>query len=151
MRANIQKVESPSLFRCRFLAPCLEITLLGVVIAMAAAVRRGGLCPALRLVNRVVVINLLARCELKGEIVMALTGLSPYKPPIEQSLPCTCKTRYVIFTGGSDFDQAACEAARERASQMNAQFADARTIPFAQCRCGAILDFTTMDSCESVM
>ncbi len=41
--------------------------------------------------------------------------------------------------------------ARERASNMNAQFVDARIAPFMQCRCGALLDFTTMDSCELVM
>ena len=62
-----------------------------------------------------------------------------------------CGLRYVVFTGGSDFDQAACEAARERASNMNAQFVDVRIVPFMQCRCGALLDFTAMDSCERVM
>lgn len=57
----------------------------------------------------------------------------------------------MVFTGGSDFDRAACEAARDRASQMNAQFIDARIVPFMKCRCGALLDFTTMDSGELVM
>ena len=82
---------------------------------------------------------------------MAITGLPTYKPPIEQSLRCVCGLRYVVFTGGCDFDQAACEAARDRASQMNAQFVDTRIVPFMQCRCGALLDFTTFDSCELVM
>ena len=80
-----------------------------------------------------------------------ITGLPPLVAPIEQSLRCVCGQRYVIFIGGSDFDQAACAAARDRASQMNAQFVDARIVPFMQCRCGALLDFTTMDSCETVM
>jgi hypothetical protein len=78
---------------------------------------------------------------------MGLTGPPPYKPPIEQSVRCVCGLRYVVFIGGSDFDQ----AARDRASQMNAQFVDARIIPFMQCRCGALLDFTSMDSCELVI
>ena len=80
-----------------------------------------------------------------------ITGFPDYRPPIEQSLRCVCGLRYVVFTGGSDFDQAACEAARDRASQINAQFVDARTVPFMQCRCGALLDFTNMDFCEMVM
>ena len=62
-----------------------------------------------------------------------------------------CGLRYVVFIGGSDFDQAACYAERDRTSQMTAQFVDARIVPFMQCRCGASLDFTAMDSCELVM
>ena len=80
-----------------------------------------------------------------------ISGIPEYKSPIEQSIRCACGLRYVVFTGGSDFDQAACEAARDRASQMNAEFVDARIVPFIQCRCGALLDFATMDSCELVM
>lgn len=80
-----------------------------------------------------------------------ITGLPDYRAPIEQSLRCVCGLRYVVFTGGSDFDKAACDAARDRASQMNAQFVDARIVPFMQCRCGALLDFTAMDSRELVM
>ena len=80
-----------------------------------------------------------------------ITGLPPLVTPVEQLLRCVCGLRYVVFMGGSDFDQAACEAARDRASQINAQFVDARIVPFMQCRCGALLDFTTMDSCELVM
>ena len=80
-----------------------------------------------------------------------ITGLPDYSAPIEQSLRCVCGLRYVVFIGGSDFDRAACEAARDRASQMNAQFVDARIVPFMQCRCGALLDFTTMESCGLVM
>ena len=80
-----------------------------------------------------------------------ITRLTPLIAPIEQSLRCVCGLRYVVFTGGSGFDHAACEAARDRASQMNAQFVDARIVPFMRCRCGALLEFTTMDSCELVM
>ena len=82
---------------------------------------------------------------------MALVGIPEYRSPIEQNIRCVCGLRYVVFMGGSDFDQAACAAARDRASQMNAQFVDARIIPFMQCRCRAWLDFTTMDWCELVM
>jgi hypothetical protein len=80
-----------------------------------------------------------------------ITGLPPLVAPIEQSIRCVYGLRYVVFIGGSDFDQAACEAARDRASQMNAQFVDARIVPFMQCRCGDLLDFTAMDSCELLM
>ena len=82
---------------------------------------------------------------------MAITGLPDYSPPIEQSIRCVCGLRYVISIGGSDFDQAACEAARDRAKAIGAQFVDARIVPLMQCRCGTLLDFTTMDSCELVM
>jgi hypothetical protein len=80
-----------------------------------------------------------------------ITGLPPLVAPTEQSVRCVCGLRYVVFIGGCDFDQAACEAARDRAAQMNAQFVDARIVPFIQCRCGVLLDFATMDSCELVM
>jgi hypothetical protein len=80
-----------------------------------------------------------------------ITGLPPLVAPIEQSIRCVCGLRYVVFTGGSDFDDRAMNAARERASNMNAQFVDARIVPFMQCRCGAFLDFFTVDSCDLVM
>ena len=80
-----------------------------------------------------------------------LEGIPDYRPPIEQSLRCLCGLRYVVFTGGSAFDSAACEAAKGRAQGMDAQFIDARIVPFMQCRCGASIDFTTRDSCELVM
>ena len=80
-----------------------------------------------------------------------ITGLPPLVTPIEQSIRCVCGLRYVVFTDSSDFDQAACEAAKSRAQAMGAQFVDARIVPFMHCRCGALLDFTTMDSCELVM
>ena len=82
---------------------------------------------------------------------MALIGLPPLVTPVEQSLRCSCGLRYVVFTGGCDFDQAACEAAKGRAQAMGAQFVDAKIVPFMQCRCGALLDFTAMDSGELVM
>ena len=80
-----------------------------------------------------------------------ITGLPDYLAPIEQSIRCVCGLRYVVFIGGSDFDRAACEAAKDRAQAMGAQFVDARIVPFMQCRCGALLDFTSMDSLELVM
>ena len=82
---------------------------------------------------------------------MAITGLPDYSLPIEQSIRCVCGLRYVVFIGGSDFDQRASEAAKGRAQAMNAQFVDGRVVPFMQCRCGVLLNFTTMDSCEMVM
>lgn len=75
-----------------------------------------------------------------------ITGLPPFVAPIEQSLRCVCGLRYVVFIGGCDFDQAACEAAKGRAQAMGAQFIDARIVPFMQCRCGALLDFSATDS-----
>ena len=78
-------------------------------------------------------------------------GLPPLAAPIGQSIRCVCGLRYVIFIGGSDFDQAACDGARGRAQAMNAQFVDARIVPFMQCGCGALLDFAAMDSGELVM
>jgi hypothetical protein len=80
-----------------------------------------------------------------------ITGLPPLVAPVEQSLRCVCGLRYVVFIGGSDFEQEACEAAKDRAQAMGAQFVDTRIVPFMQCRCGILLDFTTMDSCELVM
>jgi hypothetical protein len=52
----------------------------------------------------------------------------------------------VVFIGGSDFDQAAGEAAKNRAQAMGARFVDARIFPFMNCYCGAALDFSSMDS-----
>jgi hypothetical protein len=80
-----------------------------------------------------------------------ITGLPPLVAPIEQSIRCACGLRYVVFIGGSNFDQAACEAARDWALQMNAEFVDVRIVPFMRCRCGALLDFTAMDLCVMVM
>lgn len=80
-----------------------------------------------------------------------ITGLPPLVAPIEQSIRCVCGLRYVVFTGGSDFDQAAGEAARDRASQMNAQFIDARIIPFMNCSCGATTDFMAIEVGELLM
>ena len=81
-----------------------------------------------------------------------ITGLSDYRAPFEQSIRCVCGLRYVVFTGGSDFDQAAIEAAKNRAQARGAQFVNARIIPFILCvGCGALLDFTAADTCELVM
>jgi hypothetical protein len=81
-----------------------------------------------------------------------VTGIPDYKSPIEQGLCCPgCRVRYVVFTGGSDFDQAACEAARGRAQAMAAQYVDARIVPFMNCSCGVALDLTAVDACELVM
>ena len=80
-----------------------------------------------------------------------ITGLPPLRAPIEQSIRCVCGLRYVVFTGGSAYDDRARDAARGRAEAMIAQFVDARIVPFMQCRCGALIDFTAMDSDELVM
>jgi hypothetical protein len=60
MCAYIQQVERPSLFRCRFLAPGSKIALLAVVLAMASLVSWGGVFTAPALIDRVMVLNLLA-------------------------------------------------------------------------------------------
>ena len=77
-------------------------------------------------------------------MIMAMTGLPPYKPPIEQSLRCTCWTRYVVFVGGClQFDETLCKLARERAAEMGAHFVDARETPWINCySCGGALDFS---------
>jgi len=38
----------------------------------------------------------------------------------------------------------------ERAVELRATFIDARAVPFMNCECGAVLDFTN-DECERVM
>jgi hypothetical protein len=81
-----------------------------------------------------------------------VTGMPDYKSPIEQGICCPgCRVRYVVFIGGSDFDDRARDAAIERASNMKAHFVDARNVPFIQCNCGTLLDLTTFNSCELVM
>ena len=80
-----------------------------------------------------------------------ITGLPDYRAPIEQSIRCVCGLRYVVFTGGCDFDQAACEAAKGGAQAMGAQFVDARIVPFMSCYCGKALDFTATDAAELLM
>ena len=71
---------------------------------------------------------------------------------MEQTFRCVCGLRYVVFTGGSAFDDQARDAAHGRAEAMAAQFVDARIVPFTLCySCGALLDFTAADSCELVM
>lgn len=81
-----------------------------------------------------------------------ITGLPDYRAPIEQSIRCVCGLRYVVFTGGSDFDLAAGEAAKGRAQVIGAQFVDSRIDPFILCAgCGALLDFTAADAVEFVM
>jgi hypothetical protein len=92
---------------------------------------------------------MIRKASARGERL--ITGLPPFVAPIEQSLRCICGLRYVGCTGGSDFDSIASEAAHDRASQMSAQFVDARMVPFIQCGCGALLDFFVVDSCELVM
>jgi hypothetical protein len=82
---------------------------------------------------------------------MAITGLPPLVAPIEQSIRCACGLRYVVFIGGSAFDDRARDAAQGRAEAMGAQFVDARIVPFMQCHCGALLDFTGVVPCEQVM
>lgn len=79
---------------------------------------------------------------------MAITGLPPYKTPLEQSLRCVCKTRYIVFIGGcAQFDETLCKLACEHAAMLQAVFVDAREMPFMKCvECGGLLDFTQVSS-----
>lgn len=71
-----------------------------------------------------------------------ITGIPEYRAPIEQSLRCVCGLRYLVYLGAPlQFNQQACEAARERTEQMKAQFVDARITPWLACSCGQLLDF----------
>lgn len=73
-----------------------------------------------------------------------ITGIPDYKEPIEQSLRCTCRTRYVVFLGGAGrFYNALCSAAQDHAKMLRAVFVDARSTPWMNCQeCGGLLDFT---------
>jgi hypothetical protein len=75
---------------------------------------------------------------------MAITGLPPYKAPIEQSLRCACQMRYLVFLGGSPrFDNALASAAQDNAAMLDAHFVDARSTPWMNClTCGVVLDFS---------
>ncbi len=83
---------------------------------------------------------------------MAMIGIPPYsdRPPLEYSLRCTCARRYLIFTGMGRIVGDAEVRAKQQAEEMKAMFADSRLIPFMQCSCGQVLDFT-LDECELVM
>jgi hypothetical protein len=70
---------------------------------------------------------------------MAITGIPPYQPPIEQSLRCLCGQLYVVYLGGGIGD--AEERVRERATMLKAQFVNAQTTPWLVCSCGQVLDF----------
>jgi hypothetical protein len=85
------------------------------------------------------------------KVEAVITGLPDYRPPIEQSLRCVCGLRYVVFTGAPfPFNEAAFEAARERAGQMGARFIDARETPWLVCSCGEALMFVG-DAAAGVM
>ena len=81
-----------------------------------------------------------------------ITGLPPYSEglPIEYSLRCSCFCRYLVFTGMGGIVGDAEVRAKQRAEEMKATFVDSRVIPFLQCPCGQLLDFTS-DECELVM
>ena len=71
-----------------------------------------------------------------------LTGLPSYRLPIEIGVRCLCGRYYVVFTGeGQSFGDAEGRA-RDRAVNMKAAFVDARQVPFMNCECGQLLDFT---------
>lgn len=77
---------------------------------------------------------------------MAITGIPSYSaaPPVECCVRCVCGLRYLIFTGDDE------TSARARAVEMGVTFIDARAVPFMNCACGELLDFTG-DDCEMVM
>jgi hypothetical protein len=74
---------------------------------------------------------------------MAITGIPNYTGalPVEYSLRCACKLRYVVFTGKGAMIGDAKARAEERAAEMRAVFVDAREIPFMICECNQVLDF----------
>jgi len=69
---------------------------------------------------------------------MAITGIPDYRPPIEQSLRCSCGARFVVFLGGG-IGQAEARA-RERAAMLKAQFVNAEISPWLVCGCGQLLE-----------
>ncbi|MGA9773682.1 MAG: hypothetical protein WBV94_31920 [Blastocatellia bacterium] len=64
---------------------------------------------------------------------------------------CSCARRYLVFTGAGAVIGDAPGRVRERAGQMQARFIDAREIPFMNCECGELLDFTADDTALVVM
>jgi hypothetical protein len=75
---------------------------------------------------------------------MAITGIPPYRSPIEQSLRCPCGARFVVYLGGG-MGQAEARA-RERAAMLKATFVDAHLTPWLVCECGQLLDFMLEES-----
>jgi hypothetical protein len=68
-----------------------------------------------------------------------ITGIPPYRSPIEQSLRCTCGARFVVYLGGGMGD--AENRAKERTAQLQAQYVNAELTPWLECFCGQVLDF----------
>lgn len=79
---------------------------------------------------------------------MAITGIPNYSGalPIEYSLRCPCGLRYLVFTGMGRTVGDAESRAQARAASMGARFIDSRSIPFMNCSCGQVLDFTSEES-----
>ena len=75
-----------------------------------------------------------------------ITGIPQYTgaTPAECFVRCACGLRYLIFTGDDE------ASARQRAVEMRVRFIAARSVPFMNCECGELLDFTG-DECERVM
>jgi hypothetical protein len=67
-----------------------------------------------------------------------ITGIPPYRSPIEQSLRCTCGARYVIYMGGGMGN--AEGRAQARAAMLRAQFVNAEIMPWLVCGCGQLLE-----------
>lgn len=78
---------------------------------------------------------------------MAVTGIPDYSGavPVQYSLRCVCHRRYLIFTGAQVGGDAESRA-RERATEIRAQFIDSQSTPFMNCECGQLLDFLSDES-----
>ena len=72
-----------------------------------------------------------------------ITGIPDYQTPVEIGVRCLCRRYYVVFTGQGMIIGDAEGRARERAVSMRAEFVDARLLPFMNCTCGQVLDFTS--------
>lgn len=81
-------------------------------------------------------------------------SLPPYndRAPVEYSVRCFCRVRYLIFNPPSSGAVVESESrACERAAQLQATFINSLLSPFVLCACGEGLDFSPGESVELVM